>query len=344
MTIPSAKKLVAAICLTIGLVVPGVASAHPGGDGTFHVPEPPQNLRVTGIAGNDSNVAVVSWETGHSHPNTPFAQSGYLLSITAQVPEGETQSRECMVSYVLRTQSSVCLRNLFCCGYVRNRPRTCPVRLSCPVNCPYVEQTLTRNPCEVSGLISIPNKSTHTEVVTGLTPDTTYYVTVSARYGGTHTGGVTERVAIFGTDIPNPVTPTDPETPPPSGCTYSHTLTGAPAATANAYTSRILITTREPDATATISAYQADNGHPIDVLDSEGNALFGPVSLAPARSVKRFQMEEIQGWHSVIVEHPSERAMKRATVVMRLREPDGGVSIVPAQGVSDCESTRTNTE
>ena len=55
-------------------------------------------------------------------------------------------------------------------------------------------------------------------------------------------------------------------------------------------------------------------------------------------------IENTRGWYTVIVEHPSECAMKRATVVMRLREPGGGVSIVPMEGVSDCESVATNTE
>ena len=68
------------------------------------------------------------------------------------------------------------------------------------------------------------------------------------------------------------------------------------------------------------------------------------MTIAPAYSSKRFVLEAVRGWHTVIVEHPSEYAMNRATVVMRLREPGGGISIVPMEGVSDCETTGTNTE
>ena len=132
--------------------------------------------------------------------------------------------------------------------------------------------------------------------------------------------------------------------PPASNCSYKHRLTSVPAMTGGGYTSQILISSEELNATATIRVFQSSNGNQIDVLDSTNNAISGSVSLAPANSSKRFKLEGVQGWHTVIVEHPSERAMRRATVVMRLREPGGGVSIVPMEGVSDCETTGTNTE
>ena len=149
-------------------------------------------------------------------------------------------------------------------------------------------------------------------------------------------------VVVPGTPIsPEPETPEPetPTTPNPSGCSFKHRLTSVPAMTGGGYTSQILISSEQSNATATIRAYQSNNGNQIDVLDSEGNAVNGRVSLAPANSSKRFRLEGIQGWHSVIVEHPTERAMNRATVVMRLREPGGGISIVPMEGVSDCVTT-----
>ena len=117
-----------------------------------------------------------------------------------------------------------------------------------------------------------------------------------------------------------------------------------PATIGGGYTSQIVISSKDSNATAIIRAYQSDNGNQIDVLDSADNAITGSVSLAPAYSSKRFKLEGIRGWHTVIVEHPSERAMNRATVVMRLREPNGGVLIVPMEGVSDCVTAGTNTE
>ena len=147
-------------------------------------------------------------------------------------------------------------------------------------------------------------------------------------------------------ETPESETPTEPGTPGPTSqtCTYEHRLIGVPGTTGGGYTGQILINSKDSNATATIRAYQYDNGHPIDVLDSEGSAIGSTVSLAPAHSVKMFRLESAQGWHSVIVEHPSARAMRRATVVMRFREPGGGVSFMPADRIEDCETAGTNTE
>ena len=79
-------------------------------------------------------------------------------------------------------------------------------------------------------------------------------------------------------------------------CTYEHRLISVPGTTANAYSGRILVSSKMPNATATIRAYQSDNGHRIDVLDAAGHAV-ETVSLAPAHSVKRFRIEGIRGWH-----------------------------------------------
>ena len=144
-----------------------------------------------------------------------------------------------------------------------------------------------------------------------------------------------------------PETPTEPESPEPetpepgsATCTYKHRFTGVPGTTANAYIGRIRISSEQPGATATIRAYQSDNGHPIDVLDDEGHAV-ETVSLDPARSVKQFRIEGIRGWHPVIVEHPSASAMTAATVAMRLREPAGGVEDSYPPGIADCQPANT---
>ena len=145
-----------------------------------------------------------------------------------------------------------------------------------------------------------------------------------------------------------PETPTEPETPEPPGpvaqtCTYEHRLIGVPGTTANAYNGRILVSSKMPNATATIRAYQADNGHRIDVLNAAGHAV-ETVSLAPAHSVKRFSIEAIRGWHPVIVEHPSASAMQAATVAMRIREPGGSVEDSYPPGIAQCQpATGTGT-
>ena len=84
-------------------------------------------------------------------------------------------------------------------------------------------------------------------------------------------------------------------------------------------------------------------GHAIDVLDSEGAAVGASTSLAPANSVKMFRLEGISGWHTVIVEYPAKAAMNNATVAMRLREPDSGVSIEHVPSIEHCAPTRTKT-
>ena len=148
-----------------------------------------------------------------------------------------------------------------------------------------------------------------------------------------------------------PISPGEPETPTPpepetpaQTCTYEHRMTGVPASTGGGYTSQILITSKDSKATVTLRAFQAFNGAPIDVLDSTGSAVGATTSLSPANSLKVFRLEGAQGWHTVIVSHPTARAMRRATVAMRLREPDVGVNIIPAQGIEDCTPAVTTVE
>ena len=103
----------------------------------------------------------------------------------------------------------------------------------------------------------------------------------------------------------------------------------------------ILISSKMPNATASIRAYQGDNGHALDVLDSTGPAVGSTTSLTPARSIHRFSLEGARGWHSVTVTHASALTMRRASVAMQLREPNGGVNIVHAERIEDCETAST---
>ena len=86
----AALGVFAALMLAIGS--PRDAAAHEGGDGTFHVPEPPQNLRVTGIAGTRHNAIVASWDAGHDH-SSPFHVHSYQVFIT-DTARGECGSRK----------------------------------------------------------------------------------------------------------------------------------------------------------------------------------------------------------------------------------------------------------
>ena len=137
---------------------------------------------------------------------------------------------------------------------------------------------------------------------------------------------------------------TGPETPTPApprtgsqSCTYEHRIIGVPGTTGAGFTSQILIGSEDATATVKLSAYQHDNGQALDVLDSEGAAVGASTSLAPANSVKTFKLEGARGWHTVIVEHATKAAMNAATVAMRLRDPDTGVSVEHVPGIEHCE-------
>ena len=214
-----------------------------------------------------------------------------------------------------------------------------------------------------------PGSASYSETFTGLSPETTYYIDVAPtfqnpRYDGgprytfvadypryiVALGGrrATITTTVAG-ETPDPDT-SDPETenPDPStpepDCTYEHRLIGVPGTTRAGYTSQILISSKDSKATVKLRAYQAFNGAPIDVLNSDDQAVGSTTSLSPANSVKQFKLEGITGWHIVIVEHPSKAAMDNATVAMRIREPDSGVSIELAERIEQCTNTATTTE
>ena len=144
----------------------------------------------------------------------------------------------------------------------------------------------------------------------------------------------------------DPETPVAPEPPPPasSACTFEHRLLSVPTATAAGYSSRIMVSSSLPNATATIRAYKSSDGSQLDMYDAgvysadpeDATPIGNPVRLNPAHSTKRFMLGNDQGWHKVIVQHPSARLMHAATVVMRMRWPGVGVTVIPAVPVEYC--------
>ena len=328
--------IAAALLLTTG-ITPRTAVAHAtltedeaaGKTAIQHWPEAPRNLRIENVARprKASKGVRVSWDAGHSHAgSTIFPHiTGYRISLS---------------------------------------PR--PIRRSRPA-------ALNNDPCvtAVSNIWDIPRGcvrytvrlggDSYSQIVTGLTPGTTYYVHVAAiaRTGrgligigkymisyGTIAPPITTEALTTGPETPETETPTppDPETPETEtpgtvttpGCIYEHHIIGIPGTTGGGYTGQILISSKMPNATARIRAFQADNGHPLDVLDTEGGAVES-ITLSPAHSVKTFKLEGAQGWHTAIIEHASARAMRSAAVALRVRSPDVGVSVVPVQGIEHCE-------
>lgn len=307
--------ILASVLLTTG-ITPRTVAAHAEitedearGRARIHAPEAPSNLRVEGAAGRPDIAIRVTWNPGHSHE-----RFGYFWITLATIPlpshPFEANELHCITR---RTARHVVDGTESC---IRHNVRS--------------------------------GRSSYSETVSGLTPETTYYVHVTETYltGGSFVasyGSISTITTTATPETPDPGTPTPPE-PEASTCTYKHRIIGIPGTTANAYTGRILISSEEPNATASIRAYQGDNGHPIDVLDSEGSAIGSTTSLAPAHSVKRFQLEGARGWHTVIVEHPTARAMRRASVATQLRGPDVGVNVIYAERIEDCETTSTTAE
>ena len=356
-------RKIAATCLFMGIVAgllaPGFVGAHeisaeyeeiaksnPGtrkpSGGANARPKPPKKLRID----RTHNAVVVSWNAGHGHAGSWWRNNRFLGHRLFVVP--------------YRTGRSFSISS------------------GCPDD--FVGCIWRLVPLGSTGFRA--GSSDHfvgarfSETVSGLTPSTSYFVGVTAIYNSRSGqevpyGSSARVITTNAAPEPEPPTPPEPETPAPETpapetpapgtpgpetpgpetpgpetqtCTYKHRIIGIPGTTSGGYTGQILISSEEPNATATIRAYQADNGHPIDVLDSEGSAVGSTTSLAPAHSVKVFRLEGAQGWHSVIVEHPSARAMRHATVAMRIREPDVGVSFMPAQGIEHCEPVATTTE
>ena len=269
--------------------------------GRIHRPEAPTNLRAEGAPGRTHNAIVVSWDAGHDHTER--------------------------LDYYRATDSTWIETWLTL--------YTSPL----PTTAGSFDRCLSRRGDAPDGCIRrsvAPGSASYSETVTGLTPETTYYVHVAAADysdGPAVSDGATVMfTTTAGTGTPDPTTP-DPETP---GCTYEHRLTGVPATTGAGYTSQILVTSKGTGATATLRAYQASDGTPIDVLDSEGAAVGASTSLAPANSVKVFRLEAIRGWHTVIVTHPTKAAMENATVAVRIRQPDTGVTVDHVTGIERC--------
>ena len=307
-----------------GTLAPRLASA---------APEAPGNLRVEGVAGLSHTAAAVSWDE-------PLNARTVIRTVTRS--DWESRSfREYWIT-LRTTPLPSAAGTVDRCIDRRSAPapRGC-IRRSYSVPALikiFPQQWLDPPVWETNPL------SRQTSTVHDLTPGTTYYVHVANIFnasGKTYAGAGT--TTTFTTTAAPGGTPTEPETPGTDGaCTYEHRIVGVPGTTTGGYTGRVWVSSKAPNATATIRAYQGDNGHPLDVLDKEGSAVES-VTLAPANSIQRFRTEDAQGWHVVTVTHPTARAMHAASVVLRVRGPDG-VQIVPIPPAEHCEPATATAE
>ena len=182
----------------------------------------------------------------------------------------------------------------------------------------------------------------------GLTPGTVYTIRVVSNprvgneNGGTSpaTGATATITVTTGGDSPSP--PTEPEN---RVCRYEHRLNTVPGTTALSHYEWIRVASRVADANVSIKAYHYEDGRSLDVEDFEGEVVGTTTTLGAANSVKRFRVEDISGWHSVVVAHGITTAdgMNAVTVSMVLRGPEGR-QIVPADVREHCTTTPTTTQ
>ena len=191
----------------------------------------------------------------------------------------------------------------------------------------------------------------------GLTPGTDYRITVSPQprirneNGGRSlpVQGNSVRTTVR-TEGTSPFPPTEPEPPTQPEqenrvCRYEHRLNTVPGTVASSHYAWIRITSRVEDGDVRISAYHVEDGRSLDLVDSEDEVVGFTTTLGPANSTKRFRVESVSGWHSVVVAHGITTAdgMNGVTVSMTLHGPEGR-QIVPAHVVEHCTTTTTRTQ
>ena len=182
----------------------------------------------------------------------------------------------------------------------------------------------------------------------GLTPRTVYTIRVVSNPrvtnedGGTSpaTGATATTTVTTGGDSPSP--PTEPEN---RVCRYEHRLNTVPGTTAASHNEWIRLTSRVADANVSIRAYHFEDGRSLDVVDAEDEVVGFITTLGAANSIKRFRVEGVSGWHTVVVSHgiTTTDGMNGVTVSMVVRGPEGR-QIVPADVVEHCTTTTTTTQ
>ena len=309
----------AAVVLATG--TPRTAAGHEGGDGTGHVPEAPQNIQVQGIAGTTENVVGVTWEASHAHQGTTSATIGYELNV--QIAARATTLVFLSQGIAERMQAE-------------------------------------RLWCQCTRITGFDERSSFTAILarlpSGLRDVTVtvaaiygYYSTPTGRFGSRNVEylkgpNATANVTVFGTETPDPETPTTPE-PEPQSCTYKHRVIGVYGArTTNTYSAEVIVSSEVKGASIEIRAYQGSNGTELDVLDRNGSAVGPNVTLGAAHSLQGFRPEGAAGRHTVIVKHPTKAAMDNATVALQLRGPEVGFQVVPVPGIERCTTASTTTE
>ena len=252
------------------------ASAHAtlsedeaAGRAPTHPPEAPPNLRVEGVPGLSHTAAVVSWDEPHTHNVRTVGENGRR---PATVRGGVIISRSYRDYWItLRTTPLPSTAGTVdrCVDRSATAPPGC-IRRSYSV----LAQTVTRRivtsipdwPVPPGTLDPPPTTTTYplrsgTLTMHDLTPATTYYVHVAGpftRAGKTYAGAGTTTTFTTAAN-PDGTEPETPGTVAAPGCTYEHRIIGIPGTTANAYTGRILITSKEPNATARIREVDPDN-------------------------------------------------------------------------------------
>ena len=207
--------------------------------------------------------------------------------------------------------------------------------------------------------------TTRTHSGDGLQPETTYFVDVrTVNSDATATARRSDWGVCSFTPpaAPEPETPTppepetpeppepetpippEPETPEAQVCTYEHRLNAVPSTTQLTYVGWVRISSRVSNGAVRIRAYSSEDGSSLDVLDEEEEVIQSTIRLGPANSTRRFRIEDVRGWHSVVVAHDiTVNGMNGVTVTMVLRGGPEGTQLFPADVVEHCTSATTTT-
>ena len=284
------KRIIGAVCLfaviLFGTIAPRPASAHAeltaaerAGTAPVHPPNPKAPvIQIALDSDNPQNAIRITWEPGHAHRVDEWDDSATAFLNNFGEPRNPNVTP--FIWYYWQ---------------IGRNPELLDKRLRNTIEAQELCDYYGEYGCEFdrANWRPRPGETIFNVGWNSLSPGTTYYVRVATMIDDSSLfvdgeGYITQEVGVDTatiTTVPEPETPN----PPVSNCSFEHRLTSVPATTGGGYTSQILISSKDSNATATIRAYQSDNGNQIDVLDSEGNAVTGSVSFLIALRRERIR-------------------------------------------------------
>ena len=197
--------------------------------GRIHRPEAPTNLRAEGAPGRTHNAVVVSWDAGHDHPER--------LTYYGNTNSDWIETWLTLYTSPLPTAAG---------SFNRCLSRTAVA----PVGC--IRHSVA------------PGSASYSETVTGLTPETTYYVHVAAAdYSdrpAASDGATVMVTTTAGTGTPDPTMP-DPVTPDPVAPVRAYIAPFIPGTAKRAFANAFIMVSNPQSVSAPIRLKAYINGN-----------------------------------------------------------------------------------